>query len=488
MRNVLSLRLLALLLVSLVANAGCANVWGFDDLTLGHADGGEAGDGAGPVVDGGGFCVANDPADCSGKCGQLKNRCGSTIDCGGCTSGTCGGGGPNVCGSAPCMPSCTNKACGASDGCQGLCGSGSCPGAGTCVANACVGVCDPSCNGCCSSTGSCVEGNSDMACGSGGSTCAVCTASQTCGENGCVPRSASGGPAVVLFGGQAAMAGTFFGDTWMFDGSRWTAVGATGPSARGAASMATLGTNTVLFGGYDGNYRNDTWSFDGTSWTQVSQQGGPPPRTFASMATLGPSVVLFGGYDGTYRNDTWTFDGTRWHEVNVASPPPGRQAPNLATLDVSTIVLFGGTDSSGAYLNDTWTFDGSSWTQVPVIGQTPPGRYIAAMASLGVDNEQVVLFGGDDGMNAPLGDTWTYTTSPGGWLQPNVSIFPPARSLGGMSGFQSSTFEVVLFGGDDANANLLGDTWTFEGQGNWTQQTATPSPQPRDGPAMAFLP
>jgi Galactose oxidase, central domain len=208
------------------------------------------------------------------------------------------------------------------------------------------------------------------------------------------------------------------------------------------------------------------------------------------MATLGNAVVLFGGANGSWLNDTWMFNGATWHQVNASNPPSPREAPSMATLDVSTIVLFGGKDSTGAFLNDTWTFDGSSWTQVGVIGLSPPGRYLAAMASLGVNSEQAVLFGGDDGTNAPFGDTWTFT-APEDWVQANVSITAPARSLGAMSGFQGTandSVEVVLFGGDDINASLLGDTWTFGGLGNWEQQTASPGPPPRDGPSMAFVP
>ncbi len=60
---------------------------------------------------------------------------------------------------------------------------------------------------------------------------------------------------------------------------------ASGPPARYFASMATLGGQVVLFGGYGGNYLNDTWTFDGSSWTQVTGSG-PSARVEASMASI----------------------------------------------------------------------------------------------------------------------------------------------------------------------------------------------------------
>src|SRR5262249_9629163 len=48
---------------------------------------------------------------CAGRCGQVNGGHGVLFDCGGCASGqTCGGGGPNVCGTGACTPSCADKA------------------------------------------------------------------------------------------------------------------------------------------------------------------------------------------------------------------------------------------------------------------------------------------------------------------------------------------------------------------------------------------
>src|SRR5437016_5692102 len=92
-----------------------------------------------------------DPANpCDGKCGMLSTVCMTHVMCGDCPQGqTCGGGGPNICGMGSCVPDCNGKPCGASDGCSGLCGNGSCATGLHCTNFMCT--CDSSsCSGCCS--------------------------------------------------------------------------------------------------------------------------------------------------------------------------------------------------------------------------------------------------------------------------------------------------------------------------------------------------
>jgi hypothetical protein len=195
-----------LLVIALLLLGGCASIVGADfdrpaALEQGTPDAG----------------ACDDP--CPGKCGQTLDGCGKIADCGGCPSGqSCGGAGPNVCGTGACTPSCTDKACGASDGCGGVC-KGACPDAGpTCTpscggkacgaSDGCGGSCNEgtcgaglrcvkgacacdatSCSGCCSA-GQCQAGTSLTACGSGGAACAVCKSSgQACTAGACAACS-----------------------------------------------------------------------------------------------------------------------------------------------------------------------------------------------------------------------------------------------------------------------------------------------------------
>jgi hypothetical protein len=155
----------------------------------------------------------------------------------------------------------------------------------------------------------------------------------------CEGGTCTSGP-LVLFGGDDNIGG-FLGDTWTFDGTSFTQVPVSNPPlARYGPSIASLGSEVVLFGGMGRTMStavptdlNDTWTFNGTSWTQASAPAAksPPPRDFTAMATLGNEVVLFAGASATLLDDTWTFDGTSWTQLSISNPPPARNGAMMAT-------------------------------------------------------------------------------------------------------------------------------------------------------------
>jgi hypothetical protein len=77
---------------------------------------------------------------------------------------------------------------------------------------------------------------------------------------------------MILFGGIGA--GGFLGDTWSWDGSRWTRLAETGPEPRAMGYLAydKARDRVVLFGGRKGwpDDLADTWEWDGSRWRRVS--------------------------------------------------------------------------------------------------------------------------------------------------------------------------------------------------------------------------
>lgn len=186
---------------------------------------------------------------------------------------------------------------------------------------------------------------------------------------------------LVLFGGLRGD-GTPLGDTWEWDGLRWSAPQAPdgeAPQARSGHALAfdPRRGRLILFGGdrrpaaeqdRDGNgLLDDTWEYlgSGLGWRRLPLESGqhPPARRFAAMTTgllsTAPpgerqrhGVVLFGGQGGDASRppqalgDTWTFDGAvgRWEKRGevaclVASSVPGllpfcRSGAALATLSL----------------------------------------------------------------------------------------------------------------------------------------------------------
>jgi hypothetical protein len=175
---------------------------------------------------------------------------------------------------------------------------------------------------------------------------------------------------LVLFGGSDASR-TSVGDTWEFDGERWTKFEGAGPGARSAFSMAydQRRGRTVLLGGYAAGARApsaETWEFDGVVWARIATEG-PSPRAGAGMAyDANRGVVLvFGGNDD---KDTWAWDGRQWAKLSNAGPDIRAMAALAYDSRRDRVVLFGGRSRVGPPtrdFDDTWHWDGNRWQRIP---------------------------------------------------------------------------------------------------------------------------
>jgi len=125
---------------------------------------------------------------------------------------------------------------------------------------------------------------------------------------------------VVLFGGFGGQNQAFLNDTWLWNGTNWTQANpANSPSPRYSSAMdydAAQG-QVVLFGGYNaytGAVLGDTWAWNGTRWTQLIPAASPSARYNSAMAydPAQGQLVLFGGLDAfasgyPFYNDTWVW-------------------------------------------------------------------------------------------------------------------------------------------------------------------------------------
>jgi hypothetical protein len=274
---------------------------------------------------------------------------------------------------------------------------------------------------------------------------------------------------LVLFGGENEE-GDLLGDTWAWNGTTWSEVSTTGPSARAGAQMAydAESGQLVLFGGQGTtDSLNDTWTWNGTTstWTLIDLTTSPPARYYGSM-TYDPAVsrlVLFGGVGSSGDlADTWTWNGANWTNVTPVSPtasPPARDTATMAyDALIGEFVLFGGENADGELLDDTWAWDGGAWDggAWDEVSNAGPPREAASMdydPTIG----QVVLFGGEDIYSELLADTWTWNGS--FWIEASPAPSPPARGWASMS-YDTGTGQLVLFGGE-GDAGDLNDTWIF---------------------------
>ena len=169
---------------------------------------------------------------------------------------------------------------------------------------------------------------------------------------------------VLLFGGRDRTG--VLDDTWTWSGlaHSWTHRVVAGPSGRaeGVAGMNPADAGVVLFGGTDDTSALDeTWTWDGTAWTHRTPSSAPPGRIDPSMASLDTNTVLFGGSSltGSLFDDTWEWDGRNWTQA-TGSAPPARAGAAAAGSETSAsdptlnMLLFGGSPASVD--NDTWRF------------------------------------------------------------------------------------------------------------------------------------
>jgi Galactose oxidase, central domain len=241
---------------------------------------------------------------------------------------------------------------------------------------------------------------------------------------------------VVLFGGNRVLFGdsahppAMLGDTWILRGDRWARASAAGPSPRSEAAIAydTRRQRIVLFGGYDlspegrPHRLGDTWEWDGTRWSRATGTG-PPPRSGAAMAWHpGWGVVLFGGSGGPL-SDAWRWDGHGWTRLELG-PTPGRFNTAMARDPASgRLVRYGGWDGKGR-VSDTWELQARGWTQLTL--ESPPARNHAVLVSA-PDRGSLLLYGGHDG-DAVFEDLWEFKA--GTWTA--ITKAPPApRVLNG---------------------------------------------------------
>lgn len=246
-----------------------------------------------------GGCLPKTCAQLSAECGTLPDGCSSTVSCGDCTPGlTCGGGGPNKCGTQPCQPkTCAQlgTSCGfASDGCGSALTCGDCPACQTCVAGVCNGQ-GPSCAG---------KVCGDDGCGG---SCGTCGAGQVCssGQCGCDPALPAGWPVTLgLWDRNPVLMPT-------------AAAALQGQDNVYAPDILSLSSMQLMLYGAQGSDGHDriyaAWSSDGGEWRKYPSDGDPQPvlDRGSSNHVNDPSTVQVGATWRMYYTDAPTAENDR---------------------------------------------------------------------------------------------------------------------------------------------------------------------------------
>lgn len=301
---------------------------------------------------------------------------------------------------------------------------------------------------------------------------------------------------LVMTGGEQVFSGfvdsgwNLFGETWEFDGHRWTFRTLEGPGAIAAHASAfdpSRGVTVVFGGGVPGVngssvvLSRETWEWDGAAW-QSRNVLGPAARCGAAMAydPVNQRVLLHGGSTVFSTNfntlerqsDLWAWDGQTWNELQQSGDLPGAQAYHTMVFDPSRGMMimlarsiFGETQTFG-YLGGRWVLlvpPMPGWTTVSSMAFDPiSGRVQGLFPS--VSSSQPSRF-----MELRDGDGWVPITS-----------FPPAGTIRPES-------SVLARMGDRLLAFGISSQVSEFAQGGWRSQPGRVAPpMPTLAPAIAF--
>ena len=156
----------------------------------------------------------------------------------------------------------------------------------------------------------------------------------------------------------------------------------------------------------------------GATWTFVySSAGNSWQQTSAPLSILGANTRLatVGGIPGTrllgydaVNRVTVEFLGGVWTTIPTSTPPPLRFASSLVGLDNGDLLLFGGYDGTATVaLNETWRFSGNTWQLVPTLNAPTP----RAGASMAATPAGARLYGGISASSVISNELWEFTNN-----------------------------------------------------------------------------
>ncbi|HEY6379987.1 MAG TPA: kelch repeat-containing protein [Candidatus Dormibacteraeota bacterium] len=258
---------------------------------------------------------------------------------------------------------------------------------------------------------------------------------------------------IVLFGGRAA-GGAAAGDTWTFDGVRWTARDVTpAPSPRWGAAAAwdPISGRVVLFGGISasGWALDDTWLWDGASWRAITTPTQPPRGVAAGAAyssALG-EVVLVSAPQSDGATQTWAWSGGAWARRATQDHPVVRGPAVLADDPVQHLQVL-----VDAGTNTTWTFDGARWSRRPAGALSLDPRAAARMVYDQLSHGLILV---QSSRSATAGVTWTYDGA--SWKR---RLTPAALQLVGALATDRTARPIALTGAEPSA--LLSDLWRWQ--------------------------
>lgn len=280
-----------------------------------------------------------------------------------------------------------------------------------------------------------------------------------------------------------------------------------GPRIRHSAALDSATNSMITFGGQNTsiNNFNDVWQsivYEDVTvhWLPVNPSGTPPAARYGHTGVYDPTnsrMMIFAGAQGVgtpapCQNDMWVLQNANalggtptWVQLSASGGPPTARYGHASVYDPSTnsMIVFGGSDCASGLFNDVWVLSNANglggtpvWTQLSPGGSAPSGRE-ASSAIYDTTNNVMVVYGGDQGSSATLGDVWVLFHANGiGGTPTWTQLFPtgtaPSARTGQSAVYDSANNRMMVFGGVNSAGTVLADTWILTGANG---QAGTPA-------------
>jgi hypothetical protein len=264
------------------------------------------------------------------------------------------------------------------------------------------------------------------------------------------------------------------------------------------------------------------------AWTNPTPSGTPPSPGYSQTGTssfdaVNDRLVLFAVDDGTRPNDTWVLSGATgssptWTMLApTGSRPMGRFAHSVVYAPTSNrLIIYGGCPSNcGFALDDVWVLtDANGLGGTPAWSQLAPSGFgfnsEGHVAVYDDANNRMIVFGGQQGFNAPFNAVRVLEHADGtggtpAWTTLTPIGVPPAPREAVGEVYDAASNRMIVFGGSTLACcatvvATYNDVWVLKdanglGTPEWIQLTPSGTPPPKrewasavyDGPTNRLI-
>ena len=257
----------------------------------------------------------------------------------------------------------------------------------------------------------------------------------------------------LIFGGNPGDAPYSSAKTEEYNGATWSEGGDI-PQATSDLSLAGTQTAALAFG-WSSSPNNITASYDGSSWTAVPAT--IPSAPVSQGRGLGTqTAALMCGYDSTPGKTTDEYDGSSWTSGGVTNTKRDGQKPAGWGTQTAALLVSGYQTPPATITSNVESYNGSAWTET---GHTVITAKKRTSGTTAAPNSNGFFSGGSDNAGANDKTTSVQLYNGTSWVtQPNMAI-----AKLNLFGFGTSTSAVVT-GGDIATAYGVTTTEEFTGE------------------------